>query len=483
MTASLDDSSRKLLQLGALIQSSIVDYVTLKQAPVEKSEGTLLSKPCFDAQRSLLAAAGLITELISEPQNRLLEVSSQYFEARALHIVADARVPDIIARNGGDGVSVKQLAAEIGIEERKLSRVMRTLCSIHIFTETQEDVFKNNAISAALVDNEPLRAYIMLFGLDLFTSSDHLPKYLTDPSKGGSYKVEQTPWQDAVGTSKARWDWLEEKVNSQDLLNQHNGSDGNWSAYPGVFGSERAKLRSKSEKDTPVARPEHSIFGLAMLGGGRVFGQAHLYDFPWASLGSATVVDVGGGVGGFSLQLSRLYPDLNFVVQDRAPVLQQAEKEVWPKENPEALQAARVRFVPHNFFDANPVPNADVYWLRYILHDWSDDYCVQILSAIKSAMGPQSRILICDQVMNTTAGCQEITPAPSPLPANWGYYTRYSHQRDLAMMSIINGIERKPTEFRQLAERAGLKIRKIWDCRSQVGLVELVLQDSALNGY
>lgn len=85
-----------------------------------------------------------------------------------------------------------------------------------------------------------------------------------------------------------------------------------------------------------------------------------------------------------------------------------------------------------------------------------------------------------DQVMNTTAGCSELPAAPSPLPANWGYYTRYSHQRDLAMMSIINGIERKPAEFRNLVNRAGLRLRKIWDCRSQVGLLEIVLPDSEL---
>ena len=82
--------------------------------------------------------------------------------------------------------------------------------------------------------------------------------------------------------------------------------------------------------------------------------------------------------------------------------------------------------------------------------------------------------------MNTTLGTPELAPAPKPLPANWGYYTRYSHQRDLAMMAIINGIERTPAEFRDIVTKAGLKLRKIWDCRSQVSLVEVVLPDSEL---
>lgn len=100
--------------------------------------------------------------------------------------------------------------------------------------------------------------------------------------------------------------------------------------------------------------------------------------------------------GGFSLQLSKLYPDLNFIIQDRAPVLKQAETEIWPRQHPAALatQGRRVRFQPHDFFEPNPVAHADVYWLRYVLHDWSDEYCVRILAAIKPAMGPRSRILI-----------------------------------------------------------------------------------------
>jgi hypothetical protein len=56
------------------------------------------------------------------------------------------------------------------------------------------------------------------------------------------------------------------------------------------------------------------------------------------------------------------------VVQDRAPVLQQAEHRVWPKENPAALAAGRVKFMEHDFFRKNPVHGADVYWLRYILY-------------------------------------------------------------------------------------------------------------------
>ncbi|KAI5865030.1 S-adenosyl-L-methionine-dependent methyltransferase [Durotheca rogersii] len=479
MPIRFDDTDYKLLQLGGLIQSSIAQYVAQRHAP-GKPEGTLPSRPVFEAQRQLLSAAGSLVELVSDPSMRLVELSMQYFEARALHIVADKRVPDILDENGEKGLDIETLASRVGIESRKLSRVMRCLCSNHVFAAVGDDVYANNRVSASLVHNESLRAYIMLFALDIYSSSAYLPHYLSDPSKGASYAVEVTPWQDTLRTPKARWDWLEERVKLSDVQAGRHGSGGQLSAYPGVFGSEFEKLVKDAAANATVARPELAIFGLAMLGGGKVLGQAHLYDYPWASLGTATVVDVGGGVGGFSIQLSRIYPKLNFIVQDRAPVLKQAEAEVWPRENPAAIEAGRVKFVPHDFFQQNPVEKADIYWLRYVLHDWSDEYCVRILAAIKPAMGPRSRILVCDQVMNTTNGFPEVPSAPAPLPANFGYYTRWSHQRDLAMMSIINGIERKPSDFRDIIARAGLRMSRIIDCRSQVGLVEIVLPDSQL---
>lgn len=55
------------------------------------------------------------------------------------------------------------------------ARVMRCLCSIHIFKEVQPDRFANNEVSAALVNNEPLRAYIVM--LYVYLGSHKKTKY------------------------------------------------------------------------------------------------------------------------------------------------------------------------------------------------------------------------------------------------------------------------------------------------------------------
>ncbi|PWY93216.1 S-adenosyl-L-methionine-dependent methyltransferase [Aspergillus sclerotioniger CBS 115572] len=456
-----------LLQLLDLTKQSIHQIIAewakvSKPGDARENGDELVSRELFEAQRTLIAATGKLVELVSSPSDRLLEVSSQYNESRCLHIAATLRIPDLLAKSQPqEGVTIEELATIVGVEKKKLGRIMRCLCSIHIFQEIRDGVFANNTISASLVDNDPLRAYIVMF------ASEALPQSLLDPDLGPLYSVNETAWQRAIGTTKARWTWLEEEVEQPPP--PPTGSSG----YSGPFGPDLAHPTTFP----PRRRSELEIFGLAMLGGGRVFGRAHLFDYPWGALGpdSATVVDVGGGVGGFCLQLSHLYSHLRFVIQDRSPVLSQAEHEVWPQENPDALARGSVQFIVHDFFDPNPVIGADVYWLRYILHDWSDDYCVRILTNIKSAMRSHSRLLICEQVMYTTAETEREGTAPSPLPANYGYWTRYSHQRDITMMSIINGIERTPAEFAGLIERAGLRLRKIWDCRSQVSLVECIL--------
>ncbi|KIW05311.1 uncharacterized protein PV09_03836 [Verruconis gallopava] len=432
------------------------------------SAKTLPSRELYDAQRTILAATGMLTELVQEPSVRILEVATQFQESRALYIAAERRVADLLAvKDKTGGTPLSEISDHTRIESRKLSRILRYLTSIGIFKQTGPETFANNSVSAALVSNGPLRAYVQLVNSEAFSASDRLPRNLLHPVTGPSYDVTKTAWQDAIQTTKSRWDWIEERVEQEKLLD----SGGHYPGIPSVVIEPPPK-----GEDGLVARPELAIMGLAMIGGGRVFGSAHVHDFPWASLGNSLIVDVGGGVGGFPLQLSMVYPDLRFEVQDRGPVIKQGLEHVWPKENPQALKDGRVKFTEHSFFEKNPTTGADIYILRLVLHDWSDEYCIKILKGIKDSMATKSRLLIIEQVMNTTLGSPDLQSAPAPLPANYGCYTRFSHSRDITMMASINGIERTPDEFRKLLDAAGLNFKKIWNVRSQMSLIEAILQ-------
>jgi hypothetical protein len=57
------------------------------------------------------------------------------------------------------------------------------------------------------------------------------------------------------------------------------------------------------DEDDPslVSRPVKEIFHKAMAGSGQVMGAALVYDYPWITLGSGVFVDVGAGVGKYTL--------------------------------------------------------------------------------------------------------------------------------------------------------------------------------------
>lgn len=121
--------------------------------------------------------------------------------------------------------------------------------------------------------------------------------------------------------------------------------------------------------------------------------------FDWASLGKATVVDVGGAQGAISVLLAEVFPNLHFVVQDLPEVI------LGGREKVPAQIALRIEFVAHDFFTDQPTV-ADVYFLRAVLHNWPNEYCIKILRRLVPALRNGAKI-----VLN-----EGIVPEPGTLP-------------------------------------------------------------------
>ncbi len=54
-----------------------------------------------------------------------------------------------------------------------------------------------------------------------------------------------------------------------------------------------------------------------------------------------------------------------------------------------------------DFFES--VPPADLYLLKFILHDWDDESCLKILRRCREAMEPGGRIAIFELVVGDDA--------------------------------------------------------------------------------
>ena len=85
--------------------------------------------------------------------------------------------------------------------------------------------------------------------------------------------------------------------------------------------------------------------------------------------------------------------DIEFIVQDLDSTIKD-RREILPQE-----VGHRIKFMHHDFFTEQPVKMADVYFLRWILHDWSDKYALIILRSLIPALKDGARIILFERVL------------------------------------------------------------------------------------
>lgn len=149
--------------------------------------------------------------------------------------------------------------------------------------------------------------------------------------------------------------------------------------------------------------------------------------------GARSVVDIGGANGVFVGELLQANPHLSGAVLD----LPQAMPGVAAESHRRGL-GERMRGVGGDFFDS--VPAADLYLLKFVLHDWSDESCVKILSNIRRAMNPGARLFAVEMTLTDQA-----TSMSAAL-------------MDVAMLFSLTGREREIAEFEKLLRAADLAI-------------------------
>lgn len=101
------------------------------------------------------------------------------------------------------------------------------------------------------------------------------------------------------------------------------------------------------------------------------------------------LVDIGANTGRFAGLVLSTRDDVRLSLVDLPGQLAVAASNL-------AAHAARVTMAPTNLLDAtSPLPNgADVYWLSQFLDCFSEEEIVSILSRVRAAMRPDSRVFI-----------------------------------------------------------------------------------------
>jgi hypothetical protein len=160
-------------------------------------------------------------------------------------------------------------------------------------------------------------------------------------------------------------------------------------------------------------------------------------------------VDIGGASGTLVHSLLMANSQLHGIVLDLPAVVPSATAAA------AALGLAeRSRAMAGDFFTA--VPEADIYLLKNVLHDWNDEEAVRILKRCRQAMRRGGRVVVIEMLMGEIG-----EPGIAPL-------------MDLNMMVLLTGRERTLVEFSGLLKDAGLRFSKSTPIRPPIAVIEAV---------
>lgn len=271
---------------------------------------------------------------------RLTELAD-YIIPFTIRAVCDLGVADHLT----DGPrTVEQLAQATNTHAPSLYRALRALACKQVFTETVPGSFALTPMAELLRSDHPL------------SLKDAYPLIPAD--------VEA-------------WGHLDHSVRTGQPAFEHAHGMGYW--------------------DYMRAHPDEAErFDRAQQAQTRLELRVLLRGYAWT--GFETLVDVGGGNGAFLGGLLARHPALRGTLFDQPQVVAHA---------PAVLSALgvseRCTIVGGDFFEHVP-PGADVYMLKRILYGWHDEEALELLRSLRTAMRPDSRLLVIEPLDEPGAG-------------------------------------------------------------------------------
>ena len=152
------------------------------------------------------------------------------------------------------------------------------------------------------------------------------------------------------------------------------------------------------------------------------------------------LVDLGGATGHLAIAACQRYPRLQAVVYDLPDAVPLAKEIVGLSD-----AASRIQIAAGDFF-VDPLPEADLFAVGRILHDWSEPKILQLLKRIFDRLPSGGGLLIAEKLL--------LDDKTGP---------RWAQMQSLNMLTCTEGKERTLGEYEQLLEQVGFS--KVTGCR------------------
>lgn len=162
---------------------------------------------------------------------------------------------------------------------------------------------------------------------------------------------------------------------------------------------------------------------------------------------TGTAMDIGGASGSLVRALMLANQDLRGSVLDRPTVVADAESAA-------ARDGVAERFtaVPGDFLEH--VPAADMHLLKFVLHDWTDEFCVDVLRNCRAGLNEGGRVVVLEVLIGELG-----QPGLAPL-------------MDMSLLAVVSGKERTLAEYDALFTAAGLTRTNITQTSSEFVILE-----------
>jgi len=314
--------------------------------------------------------------------------------ARAIHVAADLGIADKLMDGEKD---IDALSNELNVDRNSLYRLMRMLTGHGLFDQNNER-FSLTALGECLASGgtRSLRDFIL--------------------------KEDEARWR-SIGRLK------DAVVNGTPSFEQIYGK----SYFEFLASDPKMNFRFEAGMSNLTAEEDDLIAEVLEIGD------------------AGTVVDIGGGRGGFISKILRKHPNVKGVLFELPHV-------VFPS-NELLLNGFtdRCDVVSGSFFESVP-KGGDIYTLKRVLHDWDDHSSREILKNCRKSLGNDGRLMVVEAIVPEEKGSHFIKDV------------------DVYMMALFSGRERTENEFKELFQSAGLKIDRISKTGSMLSIIEAVVE-------
>jgi hypothetical protein len=322
----------------------------------------------------------------------MIRLLMSFISARAIYAAAKLGIADHIGTAGSTGQS---LATQLGLDRSALERLLRALTGLGVLLGDDAGSFTLTPLGATLRSDTPdsIRDYTIF-----------AHEFLYDLFAGlvGS-----------VSTGEP--------------------------AVEAIFG---APLFTYLQEN----RDKAALFHAGLGNRGRIEASAILEAYRFADC--RRIVDLGGGNGAFLSVLLAACPNASGVLFERGAAIEAARA---GRGGP----LPRCELIEGDYFQGVPA-GGDVYLLKRVLFDHTNDEVVQIFRHCRVVMDTDTRLLIVE-------GLAGRVNEPG-----------LAHLMDLVYLLATTGRMRTTEEYAELLQAAGLRLRRDLPTRSDVSVLEAV---------